>query len=252
VASVGTGPPRYDDIGRAYSRHRRPDPRIAAQLAEALGDARTVVDVGAGTGSYEPPDRRVVAVEPSEVMVTQRPPGAPGALRAVAERLPLADGAFDAAMTVLSIHHWADVTAGLREMGRVARRVVVLTFDPVVHGALWLFTEYLPESPALASSNPPSPEAVAQVIGATRVETVWFPAVCVDGFNWAYWRRPEAYLDPVVRSCMSGIALLDDDLVARRMEQLEADLRDGTWHARHGELLERDAIDGGLRLVVRA
>ena len=184
-------------------------------------------------------------------MVRQRAPDAPAVLRAVAERLPFADGAFDAAMSVLSIHHWADVSAGLREMARVAGRVVVLTFDPVVHGTLWLFTEYLPESPSLASSNPPSPEAVAEIIGAERVETVGIPADCVDGFNWAYWRRPEAYLDPVARSCMSGLALLDDDLVARRMEQLRADLSDGTWHARHRDLLGRDSIDGGLRLVVR-
>jgi SAM-dependent methyltransferase len=241
----------YDGIGRAYSRHRRPDPRIADQIRRALGSARTVVDVGAGTGSYEPADRAVIAVEPSIVMAAQRAVDAAPVVRAVAESLPFPDGSFDAALAVLTIHHWSDVTGGLREMARVARGVAVLTFDPVVHAKFWLFTDYVPEVNALPSNLVPAPEVVAEVIAAERVEPVMIPSDCVDGFNWAFWQRPEEYLDPEARACMSGLAMLPDDLVAQRMDRLRADIADGTWHARHGDLMHDDVIDGGLRLVVR-
>jgi SAM-dependent methyltransferase len=224
---------------------------VAAQIGRALGDATTVVNVGAGTGSYETADRAVVAVEPSGVMIGQRPGGSAPAVRAVAERLPFGDAAFDAAQAVLTIHHWTDVSAGLAEMARVARRVVVLTFDPVVHKAFWFFEDYVPESNALPSTNIVGPDAVAEVIGADRIEVVPVPADCIDGFNWAFWNRPRAYLDPEIRSCMSGLALLDDDLVARRMERLGSDLDDGTWERRYGYLRGLESIDGGFRLVVR-
>jgi len=243
--------PRYDDIGRVYARHRRPDPRIAAQLWSALGDAATIVDVGAGTGSYEPPGRAVVAVEPSPVMARQRPPGSPPVVRAVAEALPFADGAFDAALGVFTIHHWGDVEAGLREMGRVARRIVLMTFDPARHEDFWLITDYVPEMLQLPTWRTPGPEQVAAILGADRIETVPVPADCIDGFNWAFWRRPEMYLDPEVRACMSGMAMLPEALVAERMGRLRADLADGTWEARHGHLRRLDVADGGLRLVVR-
>ena len=243
--------PVYDGIGRVYARHRRPDPRIAAQIERALGGARTVVDVGAGTGSYEPDDRLVVAVEPSPVMAGQRAAGAAPVVRAVAERLPFADGAFDAAMAVLTIHHWSDATAGLGEMARVARRLAVLTFDPAVHSTFWMFTDYLPEVMGLAISRVIDPETVAEVIGADRIEPVPVPFDCIDGFNVAFWQRPEAYLDPEVRACMSGLALLDTDMVAERMERLRTDIADGTWDARHGHLRHVDTFEGGFRLVIR-
>jgi SAM-dependent methyltransferase len=242
---------RYDRIGAVYARHRRPDPRLQAQIDRALGDARRVVNVGAGTGSYEPVGRRVVAVEPSAVMISQRrTPGTP-VVQTVAERLPFEDDSFDAAMAIFTVHHWTDPGAGLRQMARVAPRVVVLTFDPVVHNTFWLVQDYLPESNALASTNGLGPEAVAETIGADDIEVVPVPADCIDGFNWAYWRRPAAYLDPEVRACISGLALLDDDLVAARMEKLRSDLVDGTWDERHGALMDHDTIDGGLRLVIR-
>jgi SAM-dependent methyltransferase len=244
--------PGYDHIGTVYARHRRPDPRVAEQIGAALGEAATVVNVGAGTGSYEPAHRTVVAVEPSLVMIDQRPALSAPVVQAVAEWLPFGDGAFDAAQAVLTIHHWGDPTAGLAEMARVARRVVVLTFDPIVHKSFWFFDDYVPESASLPSTNTIGPDRVAEVIGADRVEIVPIPADCIDGFNWAFWNRPHAYLDPEVRACMSGLALLDDDLVARRMEQLRRDLEDGTWHRRHGHLLDLDSIDGGFRLVMRS
>ncbi len=241
----------YDDIGRLYTRHRRPDPRIAAQIDAALGDAASVINVGAGTGSYEPTGRQVVAVDPSAVMIAQRPPHAAPALRARAEALPFPTGSFDAALAVLTVHHWTDIAGGLAELVRVANRVVVLTFDDAVHGGLWVTTDYLPESNELPSARPPAPQFMAQCIEATRIEVVPIAADCVDGFNWAYWRRPEAYLDPEVRACISALAQLPDDLVASRLEQLRVDLDDGTWMARHAHLLDMTSIDGGLRLVIR-
>lgn len=243
------GPPVYDRIGAGYARHRRPDPRLEAQIHAALGDARSVVNVGAGTGSYEPSDRAVVAVEPSAVMVAQRTPGSAPAVRAVAEALPFPDHAFDAALAVITVHHWADLDAGLAELVRVAPRTVVLTFDPDVHFDYWLF-DYLPDARLLASAGGPPVGVVAQRLGA-RVETVPVPADCVDGFNWAYWARPHAYLDPEVRACISAIAQLPDDAVEAGMARLAADLADGTWQAQHADLLGRPEIDGGFRLLVR-
>lgn len=251
MAAGRTGEQRYDRIGSVYARHRRPDPRVAAQIDRALGDGTTIVNVGAGTGSYEPANRHVVAVEPSAVMISQRRPGTAPALRAVAEHLPFADRSFDAALALLTVHHWPDASAGLAEMSRVARRLVIFTFDPVVHMDFWMVQDYLPESGALPSTDVISPEAVAEAVGAQSIEVVPVPADCIDGFYWAYWCRPRAYLDPEVRACISGIAQLDDELVAERMVRLAADLDDGTWEKRHGHLRARSSIDGGFRLVVR-
>ena len=241
----------YDLIGLVYSRHRRPDPRIAAQIESALGDARTVLDVGAGTGSYEPTEREVVAVEPSQVMIAQRPSGAAPTVRSVAESLPFASGSFDAVLAVLTVHHWRNARLGLREMARVG-------------GASWCSTSTPPYTTASGSSRITFRSAIrssrrrystmpnlAREIGATRTEVVPIPSDCIDGFNWAYWNRPAMYLDPEVRACMSGLALLEDRMVAARMEMLRADLADGTWHARHGHLLALDSVDGGLRLVIQ-
>jgi SAM-dependent methyltransferase len=241
----------YDEIGRIYSRYRQPDPRIAAQIERALGDADTVLDVGAGTGSYEPGGRRVVAAEPSNVMISQRPTGSAPAVRSVAESLPFESGSFDAVLAILTLHHWRSPRIGLREMARVGRRVVILHFDQEIHGRFWLFRDYIPEVNALPTAKTLDTSQVASEIGASRTETIPVPGDCIDGFNWAYWKRPERYLDPKARACMSGLALLEADLVAERMERLKADLADGTWHRRHGHLMALDSIDGGLRLVIR-
>jgi SAM-dependent methyltransferase len=242
----------YDAIGRVYAKHRQSDSRIAAQIEAALGNAETVLNVGAGTGSYEAAERRLVAVEPSLVMVAQREPGSAPAVQAVAAALPFADGSFDAATAILTVHHWPDAAAGLAELRRVADGIVILTFDAERHADYWLFDEYLPETVSLASWRSPPVEMVAEAVNADRVEVVPIPADCVDGFNWAYWCRPEAYLDPGVRACISGLAQLPAALVASRMEQLAADLADGTWHARHAALSRLTAIDGGFRLAVRS
>jgi SAM-dependent methyltransferase len=240
----------YDRIGRTYRAHRRADPRLARQVLAALGDAASVVNVGAGAGSYEPDDGRlVIAVEPSATMRAQRPEGAAPCVAGVAGALPFADGAFDAAMTVLSLHHWPEQRAGLDELRRVAGRQVVLTFEPSMHSAFWVVSDYLPEVVELPGSRPLAADVVAEHLGG-RVEVVPVPADCQDGFFTAFWKRPEAYLDPVVRAGISACSQLPAEVVDRAMARLAADLADGSWAARHADLLDRDEIDGGYRLVV--
>lgn len=241
----------YDRIGVGYARFRKPDPRIAAEIWSALGDALTVVNVGAGTGSYEPDDRVVLAVEPSEAMVKQRPPDAAPCVRATAEHLPLADRSFDAAMAILTIHHWSDPVKGLRELARVARRVVVFTYEPAIHNAFWLWQEYFSAAGSASAASELPVEQVAEIIGADRIETVLVHHDCTDGFGPAYWRRPAAYLDPDVRACISGLARLSDTDFAHAAQRLRADLETGAWRARHRNLLDIETIDAGLRLVVR-
>jgi SAM-dependent methyltransferase len=241
----------YDRIGLGYARFRKPDPRIAARLMSALDDARSVVNVGAGTGSYEPTDRVVVAVEPSEEMVKQRAPDAAPCIRAAAERLPLFDQSFDAAMGILTIHHWSDPVGGLRELVRVARRVVVFAYEPAIHSTYWLWQEYFPAAASTAAASELPIDQVAEIMGADRVETVLVPHDCSDGFGPAYWRRPAAYLDPDVRSCISGLARLPANDLEPGLDRLRRDLDTGAWQARHQDLLNVNAIDAGFRLIVQ-
>ena len=243
----------YAGLGISYARQRRPDPRIAAQINAALGDARTVVNVGAGTGSYEPADRSVLAVEPSLVMLGQRPSRAAPAVRAPAESLPFPDRAFDVAMAVLTVHHWTSPAAGLAELRRVAGRQVVLTWDPVVTSQFWLVDDYLPEI-AERERELACLSVVQAGLGAggreVHVQVVPVAGDCRDGVLGAYWRRPEAYLKPEIRAAMSGIALLDQQTVRAGLGRLAADLASGRWHERYGQLLGRDELDLGYRLVV--
>jgi SAM-dependent methyltransferase len=247
----GSEPSVYDQIGSRYTGTRRPDPRIAAAIGAALGDARTLVNVGAGAGAYEPHDRRVVAVEPSRAMIGQRPAGAAPCIQAVAERLPFRDRAVDASLAVLTIHHWTDQAAGLAELRRVAhRRVVVFTWDPDACGKFWLTTEYFPEILGLDLPRFASMAALERSLGAIRAIPVPIPHDCRDGFLGAFWRRPAAYLDPLVRSAMSGFSLLDPEHVRRGLARLTEDLKSGRWEARHAALRERESLDLGYRLVV--
>jgi SAM-dependent methyltransferase len=238
----------YDTIGTSYTATRRTEPRIAAPLWAALGDARTVLNVGAGTGSYEPPGRDVTAVEPSAVMRAQRSPDAAPCLAATAERLPFADQSFDAAMAVLSDHHWPDPIAGLREMRRVARRVVVFQFDTGRPGEYWLTRDYLPEFAQLIEGRPTLAER-AEAIGA-RMEPVPVPWDCADGFFYAYWRRPEAYLREDVRRGISVFAAVGPAAAGRMVRHLGADVRSGRWAYRNRELAGLDAADLGGRLLI--
>jgi SAM-dependent methyltransferase len=239
----------YDVIGASYGVTRRTDRRIAAQIWTALGDARTVLNVGAGSGSYEPPDRQVLAVEPSAVMRAQRPADAAPCIAAAAERLPFVDHAFDAAMAVATTHHWQDPIAGLREMQRVARRVVVFTCD-TSDGSwrhrFWLTRDYLPE---VAGSRVGLATELARAIGAT-MEPVLVPWDCADGFFEAYWRRPEAYLDDQVRRGISVWTTVGPDAEQRAVRSLRDDLASGRWAERNRDLVDLEAAELGLRLLI--
>ena len=241
----------YDTIGATYTVTRRTEPRIAAQVWAALGDARTVLNVGAGTGSYEPPGRAVTAVEPSALMRAQRAAGAAPCVAATAESLPFEDQAFDAAMAFATVHHWPDPIAGLREMRRVARRVVVFTHDSSAAGWLgrfWLTRDYLPEVAELVAGRPLLAEQ-ARAIGA-RIEPVLIPWDCADGFYEAYWRRPEAYLDDRVRRGVSVWARVGPDAEQRAVRSLRDDLASGRWAERNSELVYLEAAELGLRLLI--
>jgi SAM-dependent methyltransferase len=241
----------YDTIGVTYTVTRRTEPRIAAQLWAALGDAQTVLNVGAGTGSYEPEDRDVTAAEPSAVMRAQRPEGAAPCVAASAERLPFADQSFDAAMAFATIHHWQDPIAGLREMRRVARRVVVFTCDSSESAwrrRFWLTRDYLPEVADFTAGQPSLIE-MTSAIGA-RTELVLVPWDCVDGFFEAYWRRPEAYLDDDVRRGISVWARVGPDVEQRAVRSLRDDLGSGRWAERNSDIVDLDAAELGLRLLI--
>jgi SAM-dependent methyltransferase len=236
----------YNLIGVDYANLRKPDMRIGAVIERALGDARTVLNVGAGTGSYEPAGRLVTAVEPSIGMIRQRPPTAAPALLGSAEALPFEDDAFDAAMAVNTVHHWSDKAKGFAEMRRVTRgRIVLLTFDPAYRD-IWLL-DYFPQLAALDDAQMPLIADYERWLGPVDVKPVPVPHDCIDGFLYAYWRRPRAYLDPKVRAAMSSFHALRDISVG--LERLKVDLDSGNWARRHHSLLELDSCDVGYRLV---
>jgi SAM-dependent methyltransferase len=240
----------YDLIGTTYSQTRREDPRVAAQILRALGPGESVINVGAGTGSYEPRDRFVVAVEPSQTMIDQRAGVSPHVVRAGAEHLPFGDGFFDAALGVFTLHHWTDRTAGLRELQRVARRQVLLTFEPFEAHRFWALEYFDTARDLPTEKNAPTAEFIAEHLKVRDVEPVLVPADCVDGFGAAFWARPERYLDRDVQEGMSWIAMLDDDDRARATERLAADLASGEWESRFGHLRASPTYDAGYRLVI--
>ncbi len=244
---------RYDAIGYGYARSRREDPRIMRAILTALGDARSVLNVGAGAGSYEPTDRTVIAVEPSEVMASQRPPHRVPAVRATAGVLPLRDDSVDAAMSVLSIHHWeAEQLSGLVEMRRVARGpVVLLTYDATVSAEMWLMKHYLTEVAELDLEIFPTMGALRGQLGGTvSVEVIPVHRDTPDWNLGSFWAHPERVLDEAARNATSGFARQEPSVVERVVTDVERDLGDGSWHERHGQLRELDELDVGLRLVV--
>jgi SAM-dependent methyltransferase len=240
----------YDRWASAYPPQRRADPRIAARLDDALGDARTVLNVGAGTGSYEPGDRHVIAIEPSAGMRAQRPRHLAPAINGRAEALPLDDDSVDAAIAIITIHHWNDAEAGLKELRRVARGpVVVLTFDIDALESFWMITDYLPEALADDRERFPAIEAVTKILKPASVEPIPIPADCTDGFFEAHYARPEAYLDPAIRAAQSIWPRLPGGVEQRAIEALTSDLASGAWDTRHGDLREQPTYEGGLRLI---
>ena len=245
--------PRYDTIGHGYSQLRREDPRFRARIHGALADARTLVNVGAGTGAYEPSDRHVVAIEPSDVMAAQRSRDLAPAIRASAGSIPLRDRSVDAAMALLSVHHWDEEREkGVRELRRVARgAVVILTYDATVSGAMWLMADYLPEVAALDFRIFPPPEQLAEWLGGdVRIETVPIPRDTPDWMLGSFWAHPERVLDANARAATSGFARMSPTVVDRVVSEVSRDLASGLWDVRHGHLRRLEALDVGLRLVV--
>ena len=230
--------------------HRRVEPSWETVIHEQLGDGRVVVNVGAGTGNYEPVDRAVVAVEPSSVMVRQRGAGAAPAVRASGSALPLPSGCADVAMAILTLHHWDDWAAGLAELCRVAPRRIVLTMDFELHSHFWFLEDYVPEVGEYTRRLGPGDVEVAEAFGGGSSIPLLVPRDMEDGVLGAYWCRPEAYLDPAVRANCSGLALADPAVVARGVAALEADLSSGEWQRRHPDLSVLPAVDLGYRLVV--
>ena len=238
--------PSYDTIGINYSDLRRPDRRIASMVERALGSAETVLNVGAGTGSYEPADRQVTAIEPSGEMIRQRRVSAGPVIQGHAEDLPFDDKSFDASMAILTVHHWTDKEKGLKEMRRVTRGpIVLLTYDPSFRG-FWL-TDYIPELIALDEGQMPRLADYEAWLGSVAISPVPIPHDCTDGFLCAYWRRPAAYLDPRLRAAISSFWVIGD--VSEGLKRLARDLDSGVWMQRHSDLLNLDECDLGYRLV---
>jgi ubiquinone/menaquinone biosynthesis C-methylase UbiE len=242
--------PTYNRMGLNYTDFRQPEPRIEAALWAALGDARSVVNVGAGAGSYEPPDREVVAVEPSPVMIAQRPPNAAPALEGIAESLPLDDKSVDAAMGVLTIHHWPNLEAGLAEMRRVSRRrIVLLTLDAEAASDTWLIKDYFPEAGSMDRDVMPSQARLRASLPGASFEPVAIPRECLDGFTIALWDRPEWLLDPEVRRASSIWHRMPAGAAESGLERLREDLESGRWEEKYGHLRSLPELDIGLRLV---
>lgn len=241
----------YDGIPTQYSSHRRTDPRIAAFVHRALGEARSVLNVGAGAGSYEPDDREVVAVEPSASMRAQRlAAGRVPAIDARADRLPFTDRAFDASMALVTVHHWPDPVAGLRELRRVTRGpVVIMTFDPDALDAFWN-AQYFPELIAVERARYPKLDTIrAGLGGTTEVVTVPVPIDCVDGFQEAFYARPEAFLRPEVRKAQSAWGFLAPGLEDQLVARLAAALQEGEWERSFGHYRKEPSFEGALRLI---
>ena len=241
----------YGTIGEGYARVRQPDPRIAAAFHEPFGDARTVLNVGAGAGSYEPLDREVTAVEPSASMRAQRPASLVTAIDATAETLPFDDETFDASMASVTVHQWPNLEAGLRNMRRVTRGpVVILTFDPVPPEPWWLI-DYVPELFEVEAKRMPPLEQISDALGGgAEIRTVMIPNDSSDGFGQAFFGRPERLLEPEVRRAMSAWSFVDDAVVERFVTALGADLASGQWDAKYGSFRDLEYFDGGMRLVV--
>lgn len=237
----------YDAIGRGYAEVRKADPRFARAIARGLGDAHSVVNVGAGTGAYEPSDRAVVAVEPSTTMIAQRTSRSAPVVRATAMSLPFENDSFDAALAVLTVHHWPDQPLGLAELRRVARRrVVVLTWDPA-SPPFWL-TDYFPELLHIDRPLFPTVRDFERALRPVSVATIPVPNDCSDGFLGAHWRRPSAYLDARVRGAISTFSKLSG--LESGLDGLRADLASGAWRRKYGELLDETKLDLGYQLIV--
>ncbi len=237
---------RYDSIGTNYSTQRLPEPTWQAEINAALSGSERIVNVGAGTGNYEPEGRFVIGVEPSRTMLDQRQSGT--SVQGVAEALPFPDRSFDAALAILTVHHWADRASGLQEMARVAPRQVLFIFEPLMAHGHWI-TSYF-DSMNATETNAPGIDDIAEHLNIVEVRTLWVPAVCRDGVAAAYWARPEKYLDPEVQASASYLAMMEPDVRNRGISKLGQDLESGRWDEKYGHLRSQDRADYGYRLAI--
>jgi SAM-dependent methyltransferase len=237
----------YDIIGIGYRRQRIPDARIHRAIDDVLGVDGSVVNVGAGPGSYEPSGRCIAAIEPSMTMIRQRPAAAAPAVQARAARLPLRDGCTDIVMAILTVHHWEERARSFAELGRIARRrIVFLTWDPDAPG-FWLTEDYLPALRKQDRMDFPPLSEFRRAYGRITVTPICIPHDCTDGFAAAYWRRPHALLNPAVRAATSTFSKVGK--IESGLARLKSDLESGAWSRRYGHLLVREALDVGYRLV---
>lgn len=238
----------YDKIGGTYSGRRQSDPRIATAIEGAIAGCNSILNVGAGTGSYEPASRFVVAVEPSRIMTAQRPVGAAPVVQGCAEALPFRDCSFDAVLAILTVHHWKDQGTGLSECVRVARtKVVLLTIDMEVCEDFWLF-DYFPELLRVDRHIFPNIARFENALGSLKTIPVPIPADCRDGFLGAYWKRPRAYLDPIVRESISTFSKIGN--ISSQLARLESDIVSGAWEQRYLGLMGLEALDLGYRILI--
>ena len=244
------GDANYGAIGQGYAAYRQPEPEISGFLGRALGGARSVLNVGAGAGSYEPVDREVTAIEPSAAMRRQRPAYLPAAIEGVAEKLPFADQSFDASMATFSVHQWNDLAAGLSEMRRVTRGpVAILTCDPLQLHKSWL-AEYAPEMISVEIRRYPLISTIAEALGGAEIVSVPIPLRCSDGFSEAYYGRPERLLEAGARLANSAWSFVEPDAEQRFVKRLDHDIKRGAWDAKYGQLRRQSHFDGSLRLIV--
>ena len=250
-ADGSAGDADYGTVGEGYARYRQPEPRISCYIEKALGAAQTVLNVGAGAGSYEPLDRVVTAIEPSASMRAQRPPHLPTAIDAVAERIPFPDGYFDASMATFTIHQWSDLRAGLSEMRRVTRGpIVILSCDPDELDRFWL-AGYAPEVITIEARRYPAIDMIRSILGnGTRAVPVPIPLNCKDGFNEAYYGRPEKLLDDQARLACSAWSFVDAETTANYLDHLRIDLEQGVWDEKYGHLRNQPVFEGSLKLIV--
>ena len=236
----------YNKIGKSYSEYRAPDPHIAGIINQSLGNAKRIINVGAGSGSYEPGHLNVTAVEPSSVMISQRPAHAAEAVQGRAEHLPFKDKTFDAAMAILTIHHWEDLDQGLSELKRVAKKVIIVTWDPSFEG-FWMTNDYFPEILSYDKGRFPAFGRIANLMGAIKITNIPVPANCIDGFASAYWQRQEAILMKPVRDATSAFNKIPD--LNQKLARLKQDISSGIWAEKYGYLLNKNEMDLGFRLL---
>lgn len=238
----------YDEIGSGYASRRRPDPGIAKYINKALDNAVSIVNVGAGTGSYEPDDSFVIAVEPSLEMIRQRRPDSAPVVRARAETLPFQNKSFSTALAILTVHHWSDRKQGLAELARVAgERIVIVTFDPDETSKFWLVSDYFPEIANHDYLSLPYINEISDVLGDMEIVNIPVPGDCSDGFLCAYWKRPHAYLEENVRNSISVFSKLEN--TGRGLARLKEELDSGAWRDKYGYLLDQSELDIGYRLI---